>query len=106
MPPQPPGSSNIYGEAPIPGAAATEVPLRTHSSKFPVSVVKYSTLPFCCVGLYKEVIINIKYENRGIDYLFHVKFYFAMLILSIFRRRKHLIFQFSAEHGRIRKIFI
>lgn len=39
MPPQPPGGSSIYGEAPIPGAAATnDIPLRTHSSKFPVSL--------------------------------------------------------------------
>lgn len=35
MPPQPPG---LCGEVPIPGAAS-DPPLRTHSSKFPVSVI-------------------------------------------------------------------
>lgn len=35
MPPQPPG---LCGEVPIPGAAS-DPPLRTHSSKFPVSKV-------------------------------------------------------------------
>lgn len=47
MPPQPLGSpANIYGEATIPGAAPSDhqlsgavsnISLRTHSSKFPVS---------------------------------------------------------------------
>lgn len=42
MPPQPPGGSSIYSESHIPGATITEVPLRTHSSKFPVSLICFS----------------------------------------------------------------
>lgn len=51
MPPQPPGASaTLYGDAPIPGAApielstthiSTNITLRTHSSKFPVSLINY-----------------------------------------------------------------
>lgn len=53
MPPQPPmGSTSMYGDAPIPGATQIETQLlngtsglRTHSSKFPVSMLtKYALM--------------------------------------------------------------
>lgn len=49
MPPLPPGASSLYGEPSIPGAAtASEAPLRTHSAKYPVSVLYVCVCVFVC----------------------------------------------------------